>query len=1199
MQIKHHPTVIAALLDRIGRKPGNSAWWPFALLLLALSALPAYAQFGASLGGTVLDPTGAAIPGASVTLTSLATQHAQTVITNDTGFYHFSELAPGNYSLQVTASGFKKKLVDNVAVVAETPRDVNVSLETGGAVESVTVNESQAPSLQTADASIGSTISSEEVERLPIVGGDPYELLRTAPGITGDGARSGNGGAVFLPNAAGPGGSNNGIFQTENGVQITADGQRQADNNFMLDGVSVNSLTHGGNAVVTPNEEAVGQMTVISTSYDASDGRNTGAQIKVVTKSGGNAMHGGAFFLYDNPGFNAFNKFAGPGAGLPTRVDNAQRTWATSLGGPAIKDKLFYFASWSGFSVHNSSVANEWVETPEFRSTVASARPGGISASILALPTMAPRVVSMLPTDCSSYSNNQGEFPPVNGVMQTSTSGPYCQVVGDGIDIGSPTAGGASQLGMYPRLGYSSDPTNNVVTGGGLDGIPDIQLAAIRIPSQARGNQFNARGDWHLTQNDQLAGIVYFTKLDSFGASGTNGARPNDDVPFKPLNSAATAIYIHTFSPTWLNELRANGTRFAENGVRDGGATVNWGIPYINVQSMPVSNNPQYGVNWSQTTPAVFAENTYEIRDMVTHTWGAHTVRLGVEVRDEQDNDNLSGEDRPIYAMQGLWSMANDAPIYEAMTANPNTGGIALTQRYFRDKDIAIYAQHDWKVSPELTINTGLRWEDFTPLTNKGFQINYPVLGPAGSELSGMKLVPHTNLWNPEHSNFGPKFGFAYTPDSMHQRLVLRGGFAIAYNHLDIALFNPALEDGPGVANFGLCCGTNSKDFGTPFAGGSITYVRGTSSSPFSYPANPALATGVNANGFPNPFGGGTPSVEVYGALRNTKSPMSVLFSFETEYQISNDFTATLGYAGSTGHHFARLVDQNFLFNNANSPVYAAYFAQTDSNQSYNAMNAQLRHTMRRGLAASLVYTYSKSLDQVSNGDLADSNANQTNPANNASEWGPSDFDARHRLTATALWEAPHVHVANKVADTVINGWQVNGIYTWHTGFPYTPVTYNLTTSAFVLGSGVVSPTRPLSYSGGAVTGCSNSLFTNGGDFPNRGTGGTDGGQSYFDTTPPANSHAYVPGIGRNSFRGPCYQDVDMSVAKQFAYDFGDHHTLLRLQMNVFNAFNILQLAPLTNGNSNPGANINNKFFGYAQGADAGRVVELSARFQF
>jgi hypothetical protein len=248
--------LIHSFLKGWSSRPGRCAWIATAAFLLLL-APPAHAQFGSSLSGTLLDPTGAAIPGATVTLTNSGTGQTQSVTTNDTGFYHFGELAPGNYSITATANGFKKNVMSNIGVAAETPRNVNVHLETGAAVESVTVDANSGPELQTADASIGTTIGTEEVSRLPIVGGDPYELIRTAPGITGTGARSSNGSAVFLPNGAGPGGSKSGIFQTENGVQISANGQRQSNNNFMIDGVSVNSLTHGGNAVVTPNEEAV------------------------------------------------------------------------------------------------------------------------------------------------------------------------------------------------------------------------------------------------------------------------------------------------------------------------------------------------------------------------------------------------------------------------------------------------------------------------------------------------------------------------------------------------------------------------------------------------------------------------------------------------------------------------------------------------------------------------------------------------------------------------------------------------------------------------------------------------------------------------------------------------------------------------------------------------------------------------------
>jgi len=1153
--------------------------------LLILFAATVHAQFGSSLSGTVLDSSGAAISHANVTLTNKGTQQAVTSATNDTGAYHFSELAPGQYSLAVTATGFKKSDLTQVAIEAESPRSVNVTLQPGGAAETVEVTADQVPLLQTSDASVGATIDSEEIQKLPTVGADPYEVLRTAPGITGDGARSGSGQALLLPNGAGPGGSNSGIFQTENQVQISADGQREADNNFMIDGVSVNSLTYGGAAVVTPNQEAVGQISIVSTSFDASDGRNSGAQIKVVTKSGSNALHGSLFGVYDEPGLNAFDRWGGPSNALPTKVENKARTYAASIGGPIRRSKIFYFASYEGYTTANNTETTSYVETPEFRAAVLAQRAGGVSAGILGNAGAVPRIRDVITPSCA------GLVLGVNCNVVTGASGPA-------LDIGSLTPGGASQIGVFPA---------NIQTGGGLVGDPDVENVQLFVPSHSRGNQFNGRGDWFASTRDQVAGTFYITKLDNDGTTGSAGSRPQADAPFKPLNSAATAIYIHTFSPNWLNEARGNSTRFAENGVKDAGTSVDFGIPYVNVQTLPWAI--QYGANWASTTPAIFAENTYEVRDMITHSWRSHVMRMGAEMRFEQDNNNLSGEQRPIYAMQGLWTFANDAPIYESIDANPATGGAPLTQRYFRSDDTAAYLQDDWKVMPNLTLNMGVRWEYFTPLRNKGFEINYPVLGPAGQELSGITLQPRNHLWNASPHNFAPKFGFAYQPPLLNNKMVLRGGAAIAYNHLDVSLFENALEDGPGVASFGLCCASNSGSAG-------IEYEMGTTTSPSSFPFNPALALGVNpATGFPCEFGStagncvsNAESYEVYGASSNIKQPVSLLYSLETQYQLPSNMVATIGYTGSVGYDYARLVNQNFIHSQcfpatvncsgttAVSPVYAAYFAQTDSHQSYNALNLGLTRHAANSLTLAAYYTYSKSLDQVSNGDLPDASGNQTDPANNQSEWGPSDYDVRHRITVTGVYELPHVHSSNAFVQAAANGWQINGILTYHTAFPWTPVTYNLQTSPLVPGANVVGPTRPLAYFGGAGDSCSNSAFQTqmGSNFPK-------GGPAYFDTTPPTSENApnYVPGIGRNSFRGPCFFDTDLSFAKQITLDRFDHHSVLRFQVNAFNLFNVLQLQPITNGNANPGANIQSATFGQAQGADAGRVLEFVARIQF
>jgi hypothetical protein len=1164
----------------------------FILLALAFSlSSSAHAQFSASLAGTVQDSSGAIIPKATATLTNLGTQQTQTAISSDTGFYRFNELPPAHYKLVVTATGFKTASYDDISLAAESPRNMNVEMSIGGATDTVNVSANETPILQTGDANIQTTIDSQTIQRLPTYGADPFEVLRLTPGITGDGARNGTGNAVFLPNGAGPGGSNSGVFQTENQVQISANGQRQADNNFMVDGVSVNSLTHGGAAVVTPNEEAVSQITVVSTSYDASDGRNSGAQIKLVTKSGTNVLHGSLFFLYDEPGLNAFNEFGGPAAGTkPVKVTNKQRSYAASLGGPIIKNKLFLFTSYQGFTLANNNSTTTYVETPGYRTSVINNRPGGVTAKIFSNPNVVPRIQAIIAPNCSGFNTYT---PPSTPTNPNPTPQPTCQVVNGGLDIGSLTPGGASQLGFFPAAPY----------GGGLDGVADVENVQLFVPAHTRGNQFNGRVDFNLTPKDLIAGSVYFTKLDNYGISGTAGSRPQADVPFKPLNSAGTLIYVHTFSPAWLNELRGNGTRFAENGLNDAGNTVNYGIPFLNVQTLPFAI--QYGPNFSSTSPAIFAENTYEVRDMVTHTWGSHTIRFGGEVRWEQDNDNLNGQQRPTYAFQGLWTLANDAAIFESVAANPLTGGTPLTQRYFRSENISAFIQHDWKATPNLTLNMGLRWEDFTPLRNKGFLINYPVLGTTpGRELVDITLQQKNHLWDSQPYNFAPKFGFAYVPTRFNHKAVIRGGFAMAYNHLDIALFNNALEDGPGVASFGLCCADNTNKAG-------IIYATGSSNSPSSFPANPALKTGIGPNGFPLQVGGAaqTTSFEVYGAPPNTHYPVSYLYSLETQYELPYQLTATIGYSGSIGHHYARLVNQNFIYNqcipatlncdgtNVKTPVSQSFFAETDSNQAYNALNLQLNRRMSNGLTIGANYSYSKALDQVSNGDGANSNANQTNPANNASEWGPSDYDTRHRVTVSGVYELPHVHSDKFLVKAAANGWQVNGILTYHSGFPWTPVTFNLQTVPNQIGAAPAGPVRPLSYNGQAGNSCSNSAWLTGSNFPNR-TPANPGGGNYFSTTLPPNFN-YQPGIGRNSFQGPCYFDVDMSVAKEFTFDALEHHTLFRFQANFYNAFNKLQLLPITNGNANNGANIQNQFFGFAQGAAAGRQIEFIARLQF
>lgn len=1177
------------------------AVWLAAVVLL--SATVVEAQFRANLQGTVSDPLGAVVPGATVTLTNNETGKTQQAQASDEGFYRFSGLAPGQYTVSAEQAGFKKSTVEGVQVAAEETQGIDITLTTGEVAETVLVTSEGVNQLETENANVRGAITAQEVQRLPQIGRDPYSLVRTAPGVFGDPARGGAGNtSVRIPGVEDVGGaSNTGVFQTENQPQVSANGQRVSSNNYSIDGVSVNSLGLGGAAVVTPNQESVKEISVVANSYSAEDGRNTGAQVKVVSQNGTNEFHGSGVFNYASPKLNAFNQFFGTSRfpSAPQRVEQFERKFAGSLGGPIVREKLFFFVSYEGLRRSNTTFSDLFVETAEFRNYVKSIRPNSLATRLFNISGIEPRIVS------------QGLTPPAlpNG---TAINGPN----GLCFDVGSLNRPQGQKIGATQTL----------------DGICDVQFARIAFPEQTRGNQYNARVDYN-RGNDQFAVSTYITKLDNLAAS--RSGRPFQDLRLQPTNTAATLTYLRTISPSMLNEARFNFTRFHDDEVKSIGAE-NLAIPELNTNGFNFTGGPglnipgggglQYGVE--ARLPVILAQNTFELRDTLSWTRGNMNLKFGFEARREQDNSNRKRNQRPKYAFDNFLSLANDAPFFEeSQDVDPRTGGTSESAFYFRQASYGLFVQNDWKARPNLTVNIGLRWEYQSPITETGNRLTNYIFGPNG--LVDGRLVQVDQLYEPDRNNFAPRLGFAYSPTRFKEKMVLRGGFGLAYDRLFTNLFsnvrfNPPFAAAPGS----LCCGTATDPDGT----GSIVYGFGSPDNPLVFPINTALRGGIDplTGGLLDP-GGPQPigttgfirrdiPVEINGTPENMPNAYVYIYSLEMQYELPFQMVGSIGYQGSTGRKLIRTVDLNRYYpgdtfdlnrdrvqtrdaaGNAVTPRLTGnpnfdriFFPLPDVNSNFNAMLLRLTRRYAQGFQAEVNYRWSKSIDTSSFGR----GTQQDFPSDQSLMRGPSDFDVRHHLVASALWDIPLFRGRRDFIGKAFGGFQINGILTAHTGFPWTPVVFG-PDNADPNGDGIL-PDRPTQYFGGVIENPSNIDFING-IFPAGGPA-TFGVANNCDNFPTQCFNSRVrglPGIGRNSFRGPGFRQLDVSLVKQTALPRFLHlgeAANLEARANFFNVLNLLNLPSFQPGTDR--TDVANFNFGRAPSGLAGRIVEFQFRLSF
>lgn len=1156
------------------RARGRILWAMVAVVLAIVLGPIAHAQFRASIQGTVADAQGGVIPGAKLTLTNTDTNEAQTRTTNGEGVYNFNALPPAHYEMTVEAPGFQKKILQNVQIIPEQANAINVQLTVAAAATTVTVDAANSPLMDTETATIGGTISSNEIEHMPSFGRDVFQLASLAPGTLGDQSQSAGGGAHSLPGTQGPGGpgSNTGIFATENGPQTLGAGQQYENNGISIDGISTDSAVWGGTSVVTPSEESVQSVHVVANGYNAENGRFSGAQIEVTSKSGTNKVHGSAFFQAWRPGLNAYQRYNGPGslsAGTPAQrglLRDTQRfnQMGGSIGGPIWKNHVFAFFSYETERNNSEVTSTGWYDTKALDGMAPS---GSIASEFLTFPGASVNAIGTVNVTCAEAGLTEG----VNCLT----------VPGQGLNIGSPLKSG---LGTQDP-GWTG-PNNPGVGGGLTPGVADIGEFTTSNPTNVTDQQFNGRLDADASSRDHLTFAIYWIPADNTDYNGP--VRPYNLWHHSAINDAFSGIWNHTFSPTFLNEARANAAGWRWNEIATN-PQAPFGLPNDSIGTLGSNVSLQ---NFGAPGPSNFDQWTYDYRDVATKIVGNHSFKFGGELTRLYYLDIEPYAARPNFGFFNIWDFLNDAPRSETGTFDPHTGVPTAARQDNRENIWGAFVQDDWKFKPNLTINLGLRYSYFGPLTSKENNLYAVHFGTGANMLTGLSVVKGSSQWTPQKLNFGPQFGFAWTPRIYNSRVVFRGGFGLNYNQEEIAIsaqsyFNPGLTVSP---NFTMSTPSSPNP-------GIVYNVPSDVHSLYGYPPNPNTIQSFGPNGLPT-----TGQVSVNAFRNNFPTMYTEHYSLDTQTDLGAQFIFTLGYQGTATRHTYFHYDGNAVASVQGIPlnpqVNSVNYWDNIGHGNYNAMLASLRHQFSHHFMMDASFTWGRSMD-TSSAPYSE----QDYPYDPSLNWGRSDYDIRRQEKVFAMWQPVLFHGHNW-AEKIAGGWSLSGILNMHTGFPWTPVYY--TSASLYCSTCGYYQLLPAAYNGAGGTDTSNDAYKSGpgvGDGMNKNF--PNGGLAYFTpptwtpgSTFPATGGAppQAPGVRRNFLTGPGYRDVDATVSKTFGVPRLREGAGIEVRADAFNVFNNLNFDDTQIANNIQAPNFGQEPNGAALGS---RTVTLQARFNF